>query len=100
MPGTKMSKNNTILELAKARIGISSRVRDEYLEKIIEGVQSELEDQQGVSIDLDSPHVLMFLVDFATWRYQNRDTNDGMPRHLQFRLHNLIVSSVNKNDDG
>lgn len=95
-----MAETNTILELVKARIGITSKVRDEYLEKIIKGVKIELEEQQGLSIDLDSPHVLMFLVDFATWRYQNRDTHYGMPRHLQFRLHNLIVSSVNKNDDG
>lgn len=89
----------TVLELVKARIGISSKVRDEYLTKIIEGVISELEEQQGLSIDLDSPHILMFLVDFATWRYQNRDSHDGMPRHLQFRLHNMIISSVKKDDE-
>ena len=94
-----MSNVETVLELAKARIGITSNIRDEYLTKIIEGIKNELENQQGLSIDLDSPHILMFLVDFATWRYQNRDTHDGMPRHLQFRLHNLIISSVKKDDE-
>lgn len=94
-----MPEINTVLELAKARIGITSNIRDEYLTKIIEGIKDELENQQGLSIDLDSPHILMFLVDFATWRYQNRDTHDGMPRHLQFRLHNLIISSVKKDDE-
>jgi len=94
-----MPEINTVLELVKARIGITSKVRNEYLTVIIESVVSELEDVQGLSVDLDSPHILMFVVDFATWRYQNRDTHDGMPRHLQFRLHNLIVSSVNKNDE-
>lgn len=89
----------TVLELVKARIGISSKVRDVYLTKIIEGIVDELEKVQGLSIDVDSPHLLMFIVDFATWRYQNRDTHDGMPRHLQFRLHNLMVSDVKKNDE-
>ena len=94
-----MSKDGAVLDVVKARIGITSNVRDEYLSKIIEGVIDELENQQGLSIDLDSPHILMFIVDFATWRYQNRDSHDGMPRHLQFRLHNLIISSVNKDDE-
>lgn len=94
-----MTETNTILELVKARIGITSKVRDEYLEKIIKGVRTELEKQQGLSIDLDRPDVLMFVVDFSTWRYQNRDSANSMPRHLQFRLHNLVISSVNKNDE-
>lgn len=94
-----MSNVDTILELVKARIGITSKVRDKYLSNIVKGVKSELEDEQGLSIDLDSSHHLMFLVDFSTWRYQNRDIHDGIPRHLQFRLHNLIISSVEKDDE-
>jgi len=89
----------TVLELVKARIGISSKVRDEYLTSIIQGIKTELEEQQGLSIDLDRPDILMFLVDFSTWRYQNRDSMEGMPRHLQFRLHNLVISGVKKNDE-
>lgn len=84
--------NITALELVKARIGITSKVRDFYLEKIIEGVISELKNVQGLSIDNDDPHLLMFVVDLSTWRYQNRDEMNGMPRHLQFRLHNLIIN--------
>lgn len=89
-----MTELETALELVKARIGITSKVRDEYLTAIIDGVIKELEDVQGLSIDLDDPVFLMFVVDYATWRYQNRDSHDGMPRHLQFRLHNLMISGV------
>jgi len=89
----------TVLNLVKARIGITSGARDEYLTAIISGVKKELEDLQGLSIELDNPFILMFVVDYATWRYQNRDSHDGMPRHLQFRLHNLVISSVKKNDE-
>jgi len=33
----------------------------------------------------------MFIVDYSAWRYRSR--GEGvMPRNLQFRLHNLVLS--------
>ena len=86
-----MSRPSTALKLIKARIGITSRVRDSYLKAIIAGVERELEEGHGLSLDMGNPYHLMFIVDLATWRYQNRDEPGAMPRHLQFRLHNLII---------
>lgn len=82
---------STVLALAKARLGISTQVRDTYLTAIIDGVIKELEDEKGLVLDEANPYHLMFVVDFATWRYQNRDTMEAMPRHLQYRLHNMII---------
>jgi len=82
---------NTVLGLVKARIGLTTEVRDTYLVAIIEGVTSELGDEKGLVLDGTNPYHLMFVVDFATWRYQNRDTMEAMPRHLQYRLHNMII---------
>lgn len=90
---------NTVLELVKARLGITSTVRDTYLMAIVDGVISELEDEKGLSLNAESPHQLMFVVDFSTWRYLNRDESGAMPRHLQFRLHNLMISAGGKNED-
>lgn len=81
----------TILELIKARIGISSNVRDTYLVAIVNSIIKELEDEKGIILDSENMNHTMFIVDYATWRYQNRDGEKGMPRHLQFRLHNLII---------
>lgn len=81
----------TILELVKARQGITSNVRDAYLVAIVEGVIQELQDMQGIALDSGNQYHLMFVVDYATWRYQSRDEQGGMPRHLQFRLHNLFI---------
>jgi len=81
----------TILELVKARLGISSIVRDTYLISIVESVISELEDEKGITLKSDSMNHTMFIVDYATWRYQSRDSEKGMPRHLQFRLHNIML---------
>jgi len=88
-----------VLELVKARLGITTEVRDAYLTAIIEGIIKELTDEKGLVLDGTNPYHLMFVVDFATWRYQS--VGDGttaytgqpmsMPRHLQFRLHNLMI---------
>lgn len=98
---------SNVLTLVKARLGITSEVRDTYLTAIIEGVISELEDEKGIDLDLSISYQLMFVVDYATWRYQNVGQVESttsrvplsMPRHLQFRLHNLFLSARGGSDD-
>jgi len=86
------------LELAKARIGISTTVRDEYLSHIVDSIIEEMEENHGIKLDDDNSYHLMFVVDYADWRYSNRDKQEEMPRHLQFRLHNMILKEVTKNE--
>jgi len=93
-----MMDTSTVLELVKARLGISSNIRDSYLIAIIDGVIKELEDEKGLSLDGDNPYHLMFVVDYSTWRYQSKDSNTGMPRHLQYRLHNLFIHAAKESD--
>lgn len=81
----------TVLSLVKARIGISTNVRDTYLSPIVESIIKELEDEKGIMLESDNMNHVMFIVDYATWRYQNRDSEKGMPRNLKFRLHNLMI---------
>ena len=81
----------TILELMKARIGISGTFRDTYLNAIISGVIKELEDEKGIVLVENNMNHTMFVVDYATWRYQNRDGADGIPKNLEFRLRNLFI---------
>lgn len=81
------------LALVKARLGITTAVRDTYLVAIISGVIDELTKEKGITLNADDAHHLMFVVDYATWRYQSRDESGAMPRHLQYRLHNLIISA-------
>ena len=63
-----------ILSLVKARIGLTSAVRDTYLTAIINSVIKELEDEKGITLDGDNSNHLMFVFDYSTWRYQNRDS--------------------------
>ena len=65
--------------------------RKEYLLSIIDSVISELESEQGIIIDNNDDLHIMFIVDYSAWRYRSR--GEGvMPRNLQFRLHNLVLS--------
>ena len=80
-----------IVALAKERLGIKTNVRDTYLTAIVNGIVTELTDEKGIVLDESNPYHLMFVVDYATWRYQSRDSDGAMPRHLQYRLHNLMI---------
>ena len=86
---------DTIVSLVKDRLGIRTDVRDSYISVISESVIKELEDEKGLSLDEGNPYHLMFVVDYSTWRYQSVTSDDSpalsIPRHLQFRLHNMMV---------
>lgn len=83
--------SSVLLAIVKERLGFKTNVRDTYLLAIIESVIKELNDEKGLVLDSANPYHLMFVVDYATWRYQSKDSVTGMPRHLQYRLHNLMV---------
>lgn len=80
-----------VLELLKARIGILSTIRDTYLTMIIDAVLSELGDEKGIMLEHDNANHLMLVVDYCAHRYLNRDSEKGIPRHLQYRIHNLLI---------
>ena len=83
--------NTQILELLKVNLGIMTDKRNEYLLSIIDSVISELESEQGIIIDNNDDLHIMFIVDYSARRYRSR--GEGvMPRNLQFRLHNLVLS--------
>jgi hypothetical protein len=85
----------SVLSLVKARLGIRSDVRDTYIRAIIKGVIEEMESVKGLTLDVTNEgHHLMFIVDLATWRYLNRDSAEGMPRHLRFRMQELYVQAA------
>lgn len=82
---------NKILSLLKQRLGISSNKRDEYLQAIIDGVVSELETVQGITIDQDNEAHVLFVIDYSDWRYNSRGEDGSMPMHIRWRLNNLYV---------
>lgn len=81
----------TVVDLVKDSLGIRTTVRDTLIAAIVDGVVKELEEEKGLVLDGANPYHLMFVVDYATWRYRSRDSDGAMPRHLQYRLNNLTI---------
>ena len=79
-----------LLELLKLKLGISTRLRDKPLEKIISSVITELTDNLGIELVGERADHEMFIVDYAAYRYEG---GVDRPRHLQWRLHNLQLAS-------
>lgn len=48
----------TVLELVRARLGLTSAVRDTYLAAIIDGIIKELTDEKGLVLDGTNPYHL------------------------------------------
>jgi hypothetical protein len=71
----------------KESLGIRTNVKDNTLLMRVNGAIKELEDEKGLVLDGTNPYHLEFVVDYATWKFKN----EPMPRHLQFRMHNLII---------
>jgi len=87
------TREDTILDLFKARLGITSTVRDNYLKSIVQAVLTELENEKGIVLEDGNMNHLLFCADYATWRYQSRDHSGAMPIDIRFRLNNLFVSA-------
>lgn len=81
----------TALSLVKDHLGFRSTVRDTFLSAVINGVITELTEEKGLVLTETNSYHLMFVVDLSAWRYRNRDSAEGVPRHLQYRLHNMMI---------
>ena len=78
------------LPLVKASLGYKSTVRDELLQMIIKSVVDELTIQKRINLNHQNSEHLMFIVDYAVFRYENKG-GSVMPRNLEYRLRNLII---------
>lgn len=84
------TNEDKILGLVKATLGYKSSVRDELLKVIIKSIIDELEIQKRITLKYDNSEHLMFIVDYAAFRYENKGAGT-LPRNLEYRLRNLII---------
>lgn len=86
-----------ILQIVKSKLGISSNIRDTLLNHIIDSTKIELQEEHNLVVkeEGDTDLVSSFLIDYVCFKYQNREYK-GVPRYLQFRLHNLKVNRLKK----
>ena len=85
--------------LVKQREGILNSIQDKYITAIVNGVISELERNHHIRADLSKMDIFMFVVDLSAYRYSNRDSLEGLPKNLEFRLRNLYMQECNDIDE-
>lgn len=85
------------LQIVKSKLGISSNIRDTLLNHIIDSTKIELQEEHNLVVkeEGDTDLVSSFLIDYVCFKYQNREYK-GVPRYLQFRLHNLKINRLKK----
>ena len=79
------------LDLIKAKLGITSSVRDVYIKHIIKGIVSELTVTKGIALNENIDSHMMLVVDYAEWRYSSKE-NPVMPKYIQKSIHDLMIS--------
>lgn len=84
-----------MLELVKAKLGISSTVRDAVLTSIIGGVTKDFSDIYGLNVadyqDLAS--------DLVVFRYKGRDSEGEIPKHIHRRIREAQLGTVLKTSE-
>lgn len=83
------------VELVKQREGILNSIQDKYITAIVNGVISELEREHHIKADLSKMDIFMFVVDLSAYRYSNRDSLEGLPKNLEFRLRHFYLQKAN-----
>lgn len=84
-----------MLELVKAKLGITSTVRDAVLTSIIGGVQSDFSNIFG----LDVTQYQDLASELVVWRYEGRDEQGDIPKHLHRRIREAQLHGAVFNSD-
>ena len=63
---------------------------NDYLDFLIKSAKEQIE-EKGITLDSSAVKDSHLVVMYASWLYRKRNTNDGMPRMLQYALHSRLV---------
>lgn len=82
---------DAVLALFKADLGVRNDSKDDLFRARIRAAQEEIMDK-GVLLDLTQAADMVFLADWAAWRYRKRmDANPALPESLRYQLMNRQV---------
>ncbi|MFJ6266462.1 hypothetical protein ACIQGW_15935 [Lysinibacillus xylanilyticus] len=83
----------TCLSLFKLDMGITHNLRDTLFTNLINSSTIELE-KMGVNLSSGTVEDTQLIVDYSAWMYRKRQEDIGLPRNLQFRIHNRVIQKV------
>ncbi len=83
------------LKILKADLGRLDNKLDDYLNTRIKAAKTEIE-REGIKLDENNEDHVLILVDYAAWLYRKRTQDIDFPRHLRYRMNNLLFSQKGK----
>lgn len=79
------------IKLLKSDLGILHNKLDDYLIPRINSAKEEIE-KEGIKIDMNNISHVLIVVDYAAWLYRKRTQDIAFPKHLRYRMNNLLFS--------
>ena len=91
-----MILENQLLDALKVDLGITTEAYDERLIWTIRNAADEIRKEGGVIDPENNITDAQTVIMYAGWLWRKRDTGDGMPRMLRYRLNNLVMAGKAK----
>ena len=79
-----------VIRMLKLELQNPPDAMDDFLTLLV-GSAKEAIESKGIFLDMSSYEDAHLVVMYASWLYRKRNSNDGMPRMLQYELHSRLV---------
>jgi len=89
---------DVLLAMLKVDVGIMTDAYNERLSQYLIQAIAEIT-REGATLDSSSLDDRETVVMYAGWMWRKRDTGEGMPRMLRYRLNNRIFSEKARDTD-
>ena len=83
-------KDSDLLTMLRNDLQNPPGLLNDYLTFLINSSKDQIEDK-GITLNLGSNEDCHLIIMYASWLYRKRNSNDGMPRMLQYELHSRLV---------
>lgn len=83
----------TCLSLFKLDMSITHNLRDTLFSNLIQSSAMELV-KMGIDLSKESVEDIQLIVEYSTWMYRKRQEDIGLPRNLQFKIHNRVIQKA------
>lgn len=80
----------TLLAMLKIDLGLTVDAYDDRLQQLLTAAISAIKQAGAATLDPGDPLDAQLIVMYAAWLWRRRDDMSGMPRMVQYALHNRV----------
>lgn len=79
-----------LLDMLKVGLGLTTDRYDQRLLWTLDSAEEQIK-REGAVLDPDSYDDALTIVMYADWLWRKRESGEGMPRMLRYRLNNKVL---------